>query len=301
MSFAKKPIQTCRFILGQIFLCLEGAVCSIHWHSQFPLSQIHHQSWQSSCSHPQLSPQNNIARGSIIITPVTLSLHYITLLNGCILVLICFLLVSIRLGEIQSIWPFNEIVFFFQLKWGPTLRHHSNGHWISPMYDLSAPYVSFFPNLMLIFPDNLNSFCFWLQEVVLDRELITGKAMTVASRLYVQTVGNFEGHIGHTTGTFMHGDFFEDVAAITYLNQIRFPHLKSFCQHYTLITCHNLYSSRLHTLARVANKGCSVPVGRIEWLGHEGYVWPRAWWCIEHLCSWVKYVIHIWCKGNPLH
>ena len=46
-------------------------------------------------------------------------------------------------------------------------------------YDLFSLNVLFFPNLMPIFSDDLNSFCFKSREVVLDRELITGKAMTV--------------------------------------------------------------------------------------------------------------------------
>ena len=51
-----------------------------------------------------------LARGSIVISPVTLSLRYITL-NGWILIW-----VSMRLGEIQSTLPVNKIVFFFQSK-----------------------------------------------------------------------------------------------------------------------------------------------------------------------------------------
>ena len=52
-----------------------------------------------------------LARGSIIVSPVTLSLRYITLLNGWILIQ-----VSMRLGEIRSTSPVNKIVFFFQSK-----------------------------------------------------------------------------------------------------------------------------------------------------------------------------------------
>ena len=72
-------------------------------------------------------------------------------------------------------------------------------------------------------------------------------------------------------------------------------------QCYILMTHHDLSSSKLHTLERVANKGHSVPVGGIKWLDRKGCVWPCARWCIEHSCGQVKYMVHIWCKRNPLH
>ena len=51
-----------------------------------------------------------------------------------------------------------------------------------------------------------------------------------ALRLYVQTAGDFGGKCGQMTGTIIHasGEFFEDVAAIAYLNRIGFAHLESF-------------------------------------------------------------------------
>jgi len=54
------------------------------------------------------------------------------------------------------------------------------------------------------------------------------------SRLYMQTAGDFG---GESRGTFMHGNFLEDVAAIEYLNKIRFTLLKASYQCYTLATC----------------------------------------------------------------
>ena len=101
-----------------------------------------------------------LARGSIIVSPVRLSLRYITFLNGWILILIRFLPVSIRLGEIRSTYPFNKIVFSFSRNKDLLLGTVAMGTRYHQRYDLFTPYVSFFPNLMPIFPDDLNPFCF---------------------------------------------------------------------------------------------------------------------------------------------
>ena len=97
------------------------------------------------------------------------------------------------------------------------------------------------------------------------------------SRLYFQTASDFRGHFGHTTGTFVHGEFSKDVATIAYLNQIRFTHLECFMS--------MLYISSQPDMT-------FLQVDCTHWWGSQAkatvFLWVRLnGWVIKDMCSHV--------------